>query len=433
MSGLNSWGRLPLGLQQTKVLQRHQLRTQVMSTASGLPYGRGRSYGDVCLNPQGHVWQTHALDRFIQFDAQTGRLVCEAGVLLKTIQDTFIPRGWCLAVTPGTQLITVGGAIANDVHGKNHHQAGSFGQYVVELQLLRTTGELIVCNAQQQADWLQATIGGMGLTGVILQAEIQLQPIKTAYLETETLAYGSLGEFFHLADQSEQDWEQTVAWVDCLAGEQVRGLLMRARAAKQVSAGLKESMKRPLTIPFTPSVSLVNRFSLQAFNNLYFQLKQRKMGIRLEHYAAYSYPLDHIAHWNRLYGAQGFYQYQVVVPRVLGQEAISIMLKTISQAGEGSFLAVLKTFGRLPSKGLMSFPQEGVTLALDFPNRGQKTAALFERLDAIVREACGRIYPAKDARMPKTLFQQGYPNLEQFLAYRDPNIQSGLARRLMDI
>lgn len=432
MAGVRAWGRLPIESKTTETLQRSTLQAQIQKSASGLAHGMGRSYGDVCLNPRGTLWQTRALDRFINFNGSTGRLICEAGVLLKTIQEICIPQGWILPVTPGTQLITVGGAIANDVHGKNHHVEGTFGQHLVHLTLLRTSGEILECSLQKNADWLAATIGGMGLTGVIVQVELQLKPIKNAYLETETLAYHSLDEFFQLADQSEQDWEHTVSWVDCLSGAQTRGIFMRARASQKQGNLVRRAGKLPLAMPITPPISLVNRLSLRAFNAAYFNLQSRKVGLTIQHYAAYSYPLDHIAHWNRLYGAKGFYQYQSVIPRAVGQDAIAEMLESIRASGDGSFLAVLKTFGKVSARGLMSFPQEGVTLTLDFPNRGQETEVLFQRLDAIVSTAQGRIYPAKDARVPKALFQRGYPNLNQFLAYRDPKIHSGLAQRLLD-
>jgi FAD/FMN-containing dehydrogenase len=391
----------------------------------------GRSYGDVGLNPEGVLWRTLGLDRFMAFDAQTGRLTCETGVLLRDIQRLFVPRGWILPVTPGTQLLTVGGAIANDVHGKNHHAQGSFGDHVQSLTLARTDGTLLTCSPQQQPNWFAATIGGMGLTGVVLQASLQLRRVPSPWLDTETLAYHNLDEFFELADTSEAHWEHTVSWIDCLSGSQPRGLFMRGNPMP--SDGRPDpAPKRTKNFPRCPPFSLVNRLSLRLFNTAYFHLKQKRARRCVTHYEPFFYPLDALSGWNRMYGRTGFYQYQSVVPRNAGREATQAMLHEITRSGQGSFLGVLKTFGNRQAVGMMSFPQPGVTLALDFPNLGGPTLTLFERLDAIVREVGGRIYPAKDARMPRSLFEAGYPRLAEFSPYRDPGIRSGLSRRLMD-
>ena len=388
----------------------------------------GRSYGDVCLNSNGVLWNTAGLDHFISFDQNTGLLFCEAGVMLRDIQKLAIPRGWILPVTPGTQMVTVGGAIANDIHGKNHHLLGSFGDHVQNIKLVRTDGQIIECGPQIQPDWFAATVGGLGLTGVITQALIQLRPIASPWLNTQTISFANLNEFFHLADESEADWEHNVSWIDCLSSSG-RGLFMRANP---IDAGPhSEPISRKRNVPFTPPVSLVNRLSLQTFNLAYYYLKKLRAGSYIEHYEPFFYPLDNLLEWNRMYGPKGFFQYQSVVPHGLGQHAIDAMLREIARSGDGSFLATLKTFGNRQPVGMMSFPQPGVTLALDFPNQGARTHRLFENLDAIVREAGGRIYPAKDARMPRDLFEAGYPRLSEFLKYRDPGISSGLSRRLM--
>jgi FAD/FMN-containing dehydrogenase len=395
----------------------------------GVAHGMGRSYGDVCLNPEGTLWMMAGLDHFIAFDDDTGRLVCEAGVLLRDIQRLTIRRGWTLPVTPGTQMITVGGAIANDVHGKNHHRLGSFGDHVRRITLMRTDGGTVYCGPQERSNWFAATVGGLGLTGVMVQAEIQLRRVAGPWLETETVPYANLDEFFELADESEAGWEHTVSWIDCISGGGGRGLFMRGNPTDAVQ--VPEPHDREFTMPFVPPVSLVNRLSLRLFNIAYHNLKKRQTGRAITHYEQFFYPLDNLLEWNRIYGPKGFFQYQSVVPRNVGQYAVQAMLKEISRSGDGSFLAVLKTFGNRQSVGMLSFPQPGVTLALDFPNHGQRTHKLFARLDAIVHEAGGRIYPAKDARMPRDLFAAGYPRLDEFLKYRDLGISSGLSRRLM--
>jgi FAD/FMN-containing dehydrogenase len=389
----------------------------------------GRSYGDACLNPGGTLWLTGGLDHFIAFNEDNGRLVCEAGVLLRDIQRLAVPRGWMLPVTPGTQLVTVGGAIANDVHGKNHHVLGSFGDHVLRLTLLRTNGETIECGPHERSDWFAATVGGVGLTGIITQAELQLRRTPGPWLDTETLAYANLDEFFQLADASEAHWEHTVSWIDCISGGGGRGVFMRGNPIVTAPRPLPTAQQR--TMPLVPPVSLVNRLSLRPFNVAYYHLKKWRAGRAITHYEAFFYPLDNLLEWNRMYGPRGFFQYQSVVPRAVGRDAIQAMLREIARSGDGSFLAVLKTFGNRQPVGMLSFAQPGVTLALDFPNHGARTHRLFERLDAIVREAQGRIYLAKDARMPRELFEAGYPRLPEFLPYRDPGISSGLSRRLM--
>ena len=432
MKPVSSWGRLGAAPHHIVGLNDPSGIGELIRRGPfpGVAHGMGRSYGDVCLNPEGMLWVTTGLDHFIAFDDTTGRLVCEAGVLLRDIQRLVIPRGWILPVTPGTQLATVGGAIANDVHGKNHHVRGSFGDHVQHLTLVRTDGEVIHCSPGERAEWFAATVGGLGLTGVIAQAEIQLCRTGGPWLDTETVPYTNLDNFFHLADDSEAQWEHTVSWIDCISAGDGRGLFMRANSS-HVQDRPPAPEGRKLTIPIVPPVSLVNRLSLRPFNMAYYHLKKWRAGKAVSHYQSFFYPLDNLLEWNRMYGPKGFFQYQSVVPRDVGKDAVQAMLKEISRSGDGSFLAVLKTFGDRQSVGMLSFPQPGVTLALDFPNHGDRTHRLFERLDAIVREARGRLYPAKDARMPRDLFEAGYPRLSDFLTYRDPGISSALSRRLI--
>lgn len=430
MRQVSSWGRLNSCPHDVVMLNDPARVAEMLATHHpGIAHGMGRSYGDVCLNPEGVLWNTTRLDHFSQFDEVTGKLVCEAGVLLRDIQRLLIPRGWILPVTPGTQLVTVGGAIANDVHGKNHHVLGSFGDHVQRIRLVRTDGEVIECGPQLRHEWFAATVGGLGLTGIIVEAEIQLRRIVGPWLDTETLPYANLNEFFQLADDSEAKWEHTVSWIDCISGGGGRGIFMRGNP---IDVGERpQPQGRQLTMPLVPPVSLVNRLSLRPFNMAYFNIKKWQAGRTIAHFEPFFYPLDNLLEWNRMYGPKGFFQYQSVVPREHGQAAVQAMLGEIARAGDGSFLGVLKTFGKRQPVGMLSFPQPGVSLALDFPNRGAQTHRLFERLDAIVRQAGGRLYPAKDARMPRELFEAGYPRLNEFLKYRDPHISSALSRRLM--
>jgi FAD/FMN-containing dehydrogenase len=426
---VSSWGRLDHHLHDIVGLaDRGQAAGQVQANRPGLAFGMGRSYGDICLNPGGKLWQTRRLDRFISFEQASGTLVCEAGVLLRDIQHLMMPRGWMLPVTPGTQLITVGGAIANDIHGKNHHLRGCFGDHVRKLTLLRTDGDIIECGPELRPEWFAATVGGMGLTGLIVAAELALVPCAGPWLDTETLPYKELKRFFALADGSEANWEHTVSWIDCLnpAG---RGIFQRANPATQAGAAIRAPSAR--TFPFVPPVSLINKLSLRPLNAAYFHLNKRRAGRAVMHTESFSYPLDKLLHWNRLYGPHGFYQYQCVVPSAVGAEAIAALLARMARVGEGSCLSVLKTFGQRDSIGMMSFARPGVTLALDFPNRGAATLQLLDALDQIVGDAGGRLYAAKDARMPRALFEAGYPRLNEFLTYRDAGISSAMSRRLM--
>ncbi|MGP1681634.1 MAG: FAD-binding oxidoreductase [Giesbergeria sp.] len=428
---VSSWGRLNTEPHHVLPLDDTGHAPLLEACYTALPYGMGRSYGDVCLNPGGRLWLTQGADHWLDFDADTGVLTCQAGALLADIQRLLAPRGWMLPVTPGTQFVTVGGSIANDVHGKNHHMAGSFGNHVRSLTLQRTDGRTIACGPDHETGWFRATVGGLGLTGLIVQATLQLRSVAGPWLDTETIAFDTLEHFYALTAESETGWEYTVSWMDCL-DKRGRGVFMRGN---HCTAGTPVPTHTPpkgyLTMPFTPPLSLVNAASLRAFNTLYYHLHRLRSGRSVSHYRPFFYPLDGIAHWNRMYGARGFYQYQCVVPFEGGEQAIAALLAQIAQSGQGSFLAVLKTFGYRPSLGLLSFPQPGITLALDFPNLGDKTLNLFNHLDAIVSAAGGRIYPAKDARMPTHLFQSGYPQWEGILPYRDPGISSAMSRRLM--
>lgn len=428
---MSSWGRLERDLHKVVALHdRFDLGCVGRDTRPGLPYGNGRSYGDVCLNPGGRLWTIRGLDRFIAFDGEQGIVECEAGVLLKDIIEMALPRGWFVPVTPGTQYVTLGGAIANDVHGKNHHSAGTFGEHVESLRLRRTDGTTVDCSTSRNRDWLEATIGGLGLTGLIVSARLKMKPVPGPWLDVETLTFGSLDDFFELSAQTEQGWEYSVAWIDCVGGRGRggRGVFFRGH---HVPHDALPPRPRVRSMPITPPLSLINSVSLRLFNAVYYGTNRRRSGRRVTHYLPFFYPLDHVLEWNRVYGPRGFYQYQCVVPRAVERAATAELLDEIARAGTGSFLAVLKTFGDRAPAGWMSFPMAGTTLALDFPNLGGRTRRLFERLNAIVRAAGGRIYPAKDACMPRELFERGYPRLAEFVRYRDAGISSAMSRRLI--
>lgn len=398
-----------------------------------LVFGNGRSYGDVCLNADGHLLLSKPLNRLISFDQASGRLVCESGVLLKDILEVCVPKGWFLPVVPGTQFVTVGGAIANDVHGKNHPTQGSFGHHVVQFELLRSDGERKRCSLAHEADWFRATIGGLGLTGAVMWAELQLQPVSSPFVSTQSTKFSNLEEYWQLTAQAQQRWSYNVAWIDCLAtGRSLgRGILSSADHGHRAGQYLPKWQEKTHQLPITPPISLVNQPSLKAFNTLYYH-RPIPAGVVNQHYVPYFFPLDSLQHWNRMYGKHGFYQYQCVIPRSQEKDAIKALLEVISQRKQGSFLAVLKSFGGIPAAGMLSFPREGSTLALDFPNRGRKTHQLFAALDAIVQQAGGALYPAKDARMPASMFQQAFTNFETFQSYIDPKFSSSFWRRVVE-
>ena len=425
---VTSWGRLTHDWHHVERFQDGSSALVQHEQHKGLAFGQGRSYGDVCLNPGGLLWDTSALNHFIAFDEATGRLRCEAGVMLMEINRLLIPRGWMLPVTPGTQWVSVGGAIANDVHGKNHHQFGTFADHVVDFNLRRSDGELIHCCREETLNWFTATVGGVGLTGVIVDATLQLRRVHGGWLDVARESFTSLDDFFSLADSHQHQSEHTVAWFDCLRATSPRGIFLRANPSQRNDP---LSVKRVVSMPFTPWFSLVNNWTIGCFNHAYYHHQKRCAAHETVDYESFLYPLDSIRHWNRMYGRRGFFQYQCVIPSHVRLEAIQAMLAAISQARGGSFLAVLKTFGARPAAGMLSFVQPGVTLALDFPNRGAVTQALMRRLDAIVLEARGRVYLAKDACMARELFYQGYPRFHEWLAYRDLGIESALFKRLM--
>lgn len=392
-----------------------------------LAFGNGRSYGDVCLNEGGTLLRTRNLDRFISFDPGTGRLACEAGVLLKDILDFALPRGFFLPVTPGTRYVTLGGAIANDVHGKNHHVSGSFGHHVLGLELLRSTGERIFCSSTENPDLFRATIGGLGLTGLITWAEIRLMRVWNAFVEVECLRFSSVSEYFELNASSNKDWPYTVAWFDC-GSKAGRGIFMRGRHAPPLSE-LPYWRERTRKFPFTPFFSLITPVTARIFNVLYYH-RPLSAGVRLVHYVPFFYPLDSVLEWNRVYGRKGFYQYQCVLPPDSAADAIRAMLSIIARYGDNSFLGVLKNFGDQKPAGLLSFSRPGTTLALDFANRGDKTLKMFLELDSVVRDARGALNPSKDARMSKEMFEFSFPLLDHFRKWIDPGFSSSFWRRV---
>lgn len=429
---LSSWGRLTSHSHRLVPL-RDMFAAPLAIRNSALPgitFGNGRSYGDQALNGGGTAWLSRGLDKFMEFDRATGRLRCEAGATLQDVIALVLPLGWFLPVTPGTQFVTLGGAVANDIHGKNHHGWGTFGEHVLALSLVRTDGRLIRCGPALEREWFCATVGGMGLTGVIVDVTLQLRPVSGPWIDTETRVFETLDEFFELSLACASAWEYSVSWIDCVRSRdgRTRGALFCGNHSRS-SAALPPRKARSAAL--LPPIRWISPAVTRAFNELYYRRSAARVGSATHSYASFFYPLDGVLEWNRVYGPSGFFQYQCVVPAAGQRDSIDALLKEVSASASGSFLSVLKTFGVRPALGMLSFPAEGTTLALDFPNDGEPIRRVLQRLNAIVAAAGGRIYPAKDALMPPSLFRQGFPRLTEFLSFRDPGISSEMSRRLL--
>jgi FAD/FMN-containing dehydrogenase len=398
----------------------------------------GRSYGISNLNSGQGVLDARPLDRFLAFDPVTAILRCEAGVTLDGILRLAVPRGFFLPVVPGTRFITVGGAIANDVHGKNHHREGTFGNHVQGFELRRSDGSVRYCSREHDPDWFGAAVGGLGLTGLVTWVELRLKRIPGPWIEAETIPFGDLAEGLALFAESDRDFEHTAAWIDAATRKTGRGLVLRGRWAADPPAsqagppGRPPRPARPWSVPFEPPCSLVRAPLVHAFNALYFRRAGLPVcrGRRLVSWESFFFPLDGLRHWNRLYGPRGIVQYQCALPGDSSRETLAELLAAVRKSGQGSSLAVLKTFGAHPSPGWLSFPLPGVTLALDFAHRGDETLALLARLDRIVREGGGRLYPAKDGRIPAEFFRASYPAWETFREYLDPRVRSDFLRSI---
>src|SRR5579872_835769 len=398
---LTGWGRYPRAdCRVIAARSRAEVLAAIAAESSLIARGNGRAYGDAALNPAATLDLRHD-DRFIAFDEASGVLTAAAGSLLADIVDCLVPRCWFPPVTPGTKFVTLGGMLAADVHGKNHHKAGTIGDHVESLDLALADGRVVRCSRDDNAPLFAATLGGMGLTGVILGARLKLQRIETAYVRQETRRARDLDAIMDLFEAS-RDWTYTVAWIDCLArGPDLgRALLYRgehARSdelpARQRAAPLTVPVRRARRLPVDLPAVVLNRWSVAAFNRLFYRAS--RPGTAIVDYDRFFYPLDAIHAWNRMYGRGGFVQYQCVLPKAASRAGLGALLGRIAAAGAGSFLSVLKLLG--PSRGMLSFPMEGYTLALDFRANSTNLALLTE-LDTIVAAHGGRVYLAKDAR-----------------------------------
>jgi FAD/FMN-containing dehydrogenase len=425
-----SWGRYPILQADLKLLNwTGDFPLPNPPATRLLPVGAGRSYGDVCLLEDGMLLQTLGMDRLLAFDPATGVLRCEAGVTLAEILDFAVPRGFFLPVTPGTKYVTVGGAIANDIHGKNHHVAGTFGHHLLRFELVRSDGTHLLCSPIENQQWFSATIGGMGLTGLITWAEVRLRPIVSRSIDYQGDKFVGIDEFLALSQSAKAEY--TVAWIDCISTGRnfARGIFMQGEHAKEPGK-LKKSGQPWLTFPFDLPAVALNRFTMSAFNMAYYHKQIPKQKTAKVDYEPFFYPLDSVLHWNRMYGKNGLLQFQNVLPHEGGREGMVEILKAITRSGLASFLAVIKFFGDVPSVGMMSFPKPGIMLALDFPIRPEVSFDLLDRLAQITLECRGRMYSAKDARMTAEQYQTFYPQWREFGRYIDPSFDSAFWQRV---
>jgi len=440
---ISGWGQFPV--ETCRVFRPEKRASLEAILASGaessyIARGLGRSYGDAALNRDGGVICFERLNRLIAFDPETDVLECEAGVTFAEILDCFLPRGYFLPVTPGTKFVTLGGAIAHDVHGKNHHRAGTISNFVLDFRLQTPRGDVMTCSPRENPDVFWATVGGAGLTGFLLSARLRLQRVETAHVLVDFLKVPHFWDAIDAMAESDHLYEFSVAWIDCLARGNAlgRSVLMRANPAKRsdLPAGSGDPLSPPRrserSLPFNFPPGLLNRFTVGAFNALFYG-RHRTMSGRLADIDSFFYPLDSIRDWNRMYGRRGFVQYQLVFPLETGRAGLAEVLERVSASGRGSFLGVLKRFGSA-NAGLLSFPFPGYTLALDLP-ASDGLVPFLTGLDAIVLRHGGRLYLAKDAVTTPGSFAAMYPRLDEFRAVKarlDPEnrLSSSQARRV---
>ncbi len=431
-----SWGRYPESLADRVVDPAWITDVPVAGSSSMLAYGLGRSYGDVCLNNGGTVVRMHRCDRILHFDSNAGIVRAEAGLSIAELLRVCVPRGWFIPVTPGTRYVTLGGAVANDVHGKNHHRVGTIGRHVRSLGLMRSNGTSMRCSATENGELFAATIAGMGLTGIITWIELSLLPIASRRIEQESIKARSLGDLIRLTDESDADWDYTVSWIDVMSrGASLgRGLVLRGRFSDQADGTLVKGWKGPLlTVPFEAPSWLLSAPTISLFNTVWYNRQLGRLSRTMLDVEPFFYPLDAVGQWNLLYGRRGMLQYQCVVPVNDGEQVMHKILGHMQRGGVSSFLAVLKKFGRLESPGIMSFPRPGLTLTLDMPISGRDVFDALDRCDELVHSVGGRVYAAKDARVRGEVFRAMYSSeIERFMPWIDQGMSSSFWRRVMN-
>ena len=431
MISYNPWNNIPK-FKNSKLIE-YSINEKIFSDVeSYLPRGLGRSYGDVCLNEGGSLILTNKINSIIDFDTINGTITCESGISINNLLKYISSSGWFLPVVPGTSYVTIGGAIANDIHGKNHHNVGSFGNNLISFTLLRSNGEILNCSLNENNEMFKATIGGLGLTGVILSAKIKLLKITSQFISAETIRYSSLTTFFEINKEKEINNEYTVSWIDFTSGNlnEIKGVFHSGNHTKQENLSeLKFKKEISLSIPLQPPISLINNFTINILNSTYYLLNKNSSN-KFQHYSKFFFPLDFIKNWNRAYGKNGFFQYQFVVPTESAENVIKKTIKEFKNFNQKPVLGVLKTFGNIEPLGILSFPRKGTTLAIDLQNKGKNTLELLNKLDEVIVDFGGRIYPAKDCRMSKFVFQKGYKEFQLFEKFIDPKFSSSFFNRI---
>lgn len=428
----SSFGRYPKAApaKVEKLFWRSEIPELNQYSKKVLPFGLGKSYGDSCQNNGGVLLDTSAMKKLIAFNPEKDTITVEAGITLKEVLDFIVPRGYFLHSTPGTKLITVGGAIANDVHGKNHHKKGTFGTHIIRFELLRSDGSRTICSTEENNGLFRATIGGLGLTGLITWAEFSIMRVPSQFIKYENIKFGSIEEFFVINAESE-DFEGTVSWIDCGSKKTMgRGIFTRGSFADPNLDDLPKEPKGDKSITFPFDFNFANPLTVKMFNFAYYAKQLKTIQAGIGHYNSFFYPLDAIYEWNKGYGKKGFLQYQFVLPFEGCIDNLKHIFNTIIDSNMQSCLTVLKTFGDIKSPGMLSFPRPGVTFAIDFPMKGAKTLSILRETDKIAAAAGGVIYPAKDARMSREHFQAFYPAYEEFKQYIDPKFSSDFIRRV---
>ncbi len=404
-------------------------RDSELPTRSFLPRGLGRSYGDVCVNDSGVLLHNFRRDRLLDFDEVHGVLRCESGASIADIAAVMVRKGWFPAVVPGTRFVTVGGAIANDIHGKNHHVCGTFSRSVLSMLLRRSDQDVQIVESNHPLE--DVTVAGLGLSGVIDEAMLQLDCIPGPGIKQDTVLFGGNGSIdgYLSLDASSQAWPYTVGWIDTL-DRGLRGVFFRGEHCDGPDDWLTPNAAK-LAMPVDAPQWVLGRWSAKAFNELYYRAQGLKSATRETiPLWQFFFPLDAVTAWNRAYGKRGFVQYQFVVPRAAAREVVPKILAHLRESNVASYLAVIKSFGEHLSRGLLSFPMPGVTVALDVPAPNEKDRRALDRADAMVADAGGRVYPAKDARMSAVMFKRFYPQWERVEAMRDPMISSSFWRRV---
>ncbi|MBM87899.1 MAG: FAD-linked oxidase [Gammaproteobacteria bacterium] len=420
---LHGWGRFPRADAELIEPPSAELFPEIFKSerikGSLIARGGGRSYGDSALSK--NIISSRFLDNFLEFDETSETIRCGAGVSIDMLLRTIIPTGYFLPVLPGTGFVSVGGAIAADIHGKNHHTDGSFCDHLVRFSLLLASGEIIECSPKTAIDAFIATCGGMGLTGVILDATLKLEKVPSVCIKRESIVAANLEDCFDLIEDNESS-KYSVAWIDCLAKKNALGRSILHLAEHNATGLQKYKSRRRLSIPFNIPAFLVNKHTTRLFNNSFYHLRKRTAGTNIVNYDSYFFPLDNIKNWNRVFGQKGFFQYQLVIPSDSAKRGMKEILNVVANSGKGSFISVLKKFSK-SNENLLSFPEAGYTLTLDFKNE-PGISPLMKKLDDIVLAHCGRLYLAKDARMSEDMFKKSYSNWEKFIEIKnrlDPN------------